>query len=68
MQGWPIANATPPCAINCANAKEVHAFHTGGASVVFADGSVDFLNASMDLPTLRSLVTIRGGEIVTTNF
>jgi prepilin-type N-terminal cleavage/methylation domain-containing protein/prepilin-type processing-associated H-X9-DG protein len=67
-QGWPIAKATPPCAINCVNSKEVYAFHTGGANAAFADGSVHFLNASMDLPTLRALITIRGGEIVTTNF
>jgi prepilin-type N-terminal cleavage/methylation domain-containing protein/prepilin-type processing-associated H-X9-DG protein len=67
-QGWPASNPTPPCAINCANSKEVYAFHPGGANTVFADGSVHFLNASMDLPTLRALVTINGGETVNSGF
>jgi prepilin-type N-terminal cleavage/methylation domain-containing protein/prepilin-type processing-associated H-X9-DG protein len=63
-QGWPAGNPTSPCAINCANSKEVYAFHPGGANSVFADGSVHFLNANMDLPTLRALVTIRGHEVI----
>jgi prepilin-type N-terminal cleavage/methylation domain-containing protein/prepilin-type processing-associated H-X9-DG protein len=55
----------PPCAINCMNGGEIYAFHTGGANAVFADGSVHFLKAGIDIILLRALITIRGGETVT---
>jgi prepilin-type processing-associated H-X9-DG protein len=52
-----------PCTLNCSNNSEVYAFHPGGANVVFADGSVHFFNASMNLCTLAALTTKAGGEI-----
>jgi prepilin-type N-terminal cleavage/methylation domain-containing protein/prepilin-type processing-associated H-X9-DG protein len=67
-QGWPLNSATPPCAVNCTNAREVYAFHTGGANSVFADGSVHFLKSTTDLRVLRSLITINGGEIINPDF
>jgi prepilin-type N-terminal cleavage/methylation domain-containing protein/prepilin-type processing-associated H-X9-DG protein len=63
-QGWPRANPNPPCAINCTNAREVYSFHSGGANTAFADGSVHFLKATLDLRMLRALITIRSGEVV----
>jgi prepilin-type N-terminal cleavage/methylation domain-containing protein/prepilin-type processing-associated H-X9-DG protein len=54
-----------PCPINCSNNSEVYSFHTNGAHVVFADGSVHFLNANMNLCTLAALVTRAAGEVVT---
>ncbi len=39
--------------------------HTGGANMLFADGSVRFLNSGTDLTTLQSLSTRAGGEVVT---
>lgn len=52
-----------PCAINCTNAWEVYAFHTGGANAAFADGSVRFLKAGIDLRVFARLVTRAGGEV-----
>jgi prepilin-type N-terminal cleavage/methylation domain-containing protein/prepilin-type processing-associated H-X9-DG protein len=52
-----------PCAINCTNLKEVYSFHTGGANVVFADGSVHFLKSSINIRTLAALVTRAGDEV-----
>ena len=54
-----------PCAINCTNDKEVYSFHPGGANAVFADGSVHFLKASIDIRIFARLVTRAGGEVVT---
>jgi prepilin-type processing-associated H-X9-DG protein len=52
------------CALNCSNNSEIYSFHTNGANVVFADGSVHFLNSNMDLCTLAALVTRAGGETI----
>jgi prepilin-type processing-associated H-X9-DG protein/prepilin-type N-terminal cleavage/methylation domain-containing protein len=69
-----------PCAVNCTNGEdsivypdpyygtngsgEIYAFHTGGANVVFADGSVHFLRQNMSIATLAALVTRAGGETI----
>jgi prepilin-type processing-associated H-X9-DG protein len=53
-----------PCAINCTNWQEVYSFHTGGANAVFADGSVHFLQAGIDIRILAALVTRAGGEVI----
>ena len=55
-----------PCAINCTNDREVYSFHPGGAYAVFADGSVHFLKAGMDIRIFARLVTRAGGEVVST--
>jgi prepilin-type N-terminal cleavage/methylation domain-containing protein/prepilin-type processing-associated H-X9-DG protein len=52
------------CAINCTNYSEVYSFHRGGANAVFADGSVHFLKADIDIGILAALVTRAGGEVV----
>ena len=56
---------TGSCAINCTNDREVYSFHPGGASAVFADGSVHFLSASIDIRIFARLVTRAGGEVAT---
>src|SRR5262249_57253933 len=53
-----------PCAINCTNDREVYSFHPAGASAVFADGSVHFLNAGIDIRIFARLVTRAGEEVV----
>jgi prepilin-type N-terminal cleavage/methylation domain-containing protein/prepilin-type processing-associated H-X9-DG protein len=52
------------CAINCTNNREVYSFHRGGANAVFADGSVHFLKATIDIRVFARLVTRAGGEVV----
>jgi prepilin-type N-terminal cleavage/methylation domain-containing protein/prepilin-type processing-associated H-X9-DG protein len=52
------------CAINCTNNREVYSFHIGGANVVFADGSVHFLQAGLSIRVFALLVTRAGGEVV----
>jgi prepilin-type N-terminal cleavage/methylation domain-containing protein/prepilin-type processing-associated H-X9-DG protein len=52
------------CAINCTNDREVYSFHPGGANVVFADGTVRFLRATIPIRVFARLVTRAGGEII----
>jgi prepilin-type processing-associated H-X9-DG protein len=54
-----------PCAINCTNNREVYSFHPGGANVAYADGSLHFLQASIDIRVFARLVTRAGGEAAT---
>jgi prepilin-type N-terminal cleavage/methylation domain-containing protein/prepilin-type processing-associated H-X9-DG protein len=48
------------CTMNCSNNSELYSFHPGGANVAFGDGSVRFLNESMDLCVLAKLTTRAG--------
>jgi prepilin-type N-terminal cleavage/methylation domain-containing protein/prepilin-type processing-associated H-X9-DG protein len=52
------------CAVNCTNYENIYSFHSGGANVVFVDGSVRFLKATLDIRIVAKLVTRAGGEIV----
>jgi len=52
------------CSINCSNDNEVYSFHIGGANILKADGSVQFVSASMPIEQLAALVSRNGGEIV----
>ncbi len=60
-------NGPPSCpwtTNNCGPFEEIFSFHTGGAHVLLGDGSVRFVSESLDLETLRALVTRNGGEVV----
>ena len=46
---------------------EVFSFHPGGANVVFGDGSVRFLKETISVVVLRSLVTLKGGEVISSD-
>ncbi len=58
------ATAPGPCAINCTNNQQPYSFHPGGANFLFADGSVHFLKAGMDIRVLAALATRAGGEVL----
>ncbi len=50
--------------INRSNAGYVFAFHSGGANVAMADGSVHFLQESIDPAVLKALGTREEGEAI----
>lgn len=62
----PDGTVPGPCPLNCSSNSEVYAFHSGGANVVFADGSVHFLQVSINLCVLSALVTKSGSEVMST--
>jgi prepilin-type N-terminal cleavage/methylation domain-containing protein/prepilin-type processing-associated H-X9-DG protein len=55
------------CAVNCSNQFGVYSFHTCGANVAFADGSVRLLSERTPPRILAALITRSGGEIVNGN-
>jgi prepilin-type processing-associated H-X9-DG protein len=50
--------------VNAGANDEIFSYHPGGANILFGDGSVRFLKESLNVVTLRSLVTLAGGEVV----
>jgi prepilin-type processing-associated H-X9-DG protein len=55
---------TGTCAMNCNNLQgDIYSFHTGGANVAFADGSVHFMRESINIAVLAGFVTKAGGEV-----
>ncbi|CAN0069804.1 unnamed protein product [Phaeothamnion confervicola] len=61
------ANGTE-CAVNCSNQFGVYSFHTSGANVAFADGSIRSLSQSVSPATLAALVTRAGGEVISGDY
>ena len=55
-----------PCLLNCTNesGRGFYSFHTGGAEVVMADGSVRFLNSGMQQNIIAFMVTRAKGEVI----
>jgi prepilin-type N-terminal cleavage/methylation domain-containing protein/prepilin-type processing-associated H-X9-DG protein len=56
----------PLCSINCTNqyVAPPFSFHPGGAQVMFADSSVQFLPDDFDIPTLGSLFSYNDGQMI----
>jgi prepilin-type processing-associated H-X9-DG protein len=46
---------------------EIFSYHPGGANCGFGDGSVKFLKATTSLVVLRALVTLNGGEVISSD-
>ena len=65
VKGFAFDGTTSPgrCAINCNN-QDVYSFHPGGANILFADGHVRFVSASIDIREFVKMVTRSGGEVV----
>ena len=65
VKGFSPDGTTSPghCAINCNN-QDIYSFHPGGANILFADGHVRFMSATIDIREFVKLVTRIGGEVV----
>jgi prepilin-type N-terminal cleavage/methylation domain-containing protein/prepilin-type processing-associated H-X9-DG protein len=56
------------CGINCSNDFGLYGFHTAGANVALADGSVRSLSSGIDIRALAALITAQGGEVIPGNY
>src|SRR5438067_3773557 len=60
--GKDVGNGYPDPVFGTNGTGETYAFHSQGANVLFADGSVRFLRQTIDVVTYAALVTRAGGE------
>ena len=64
---WGNAPTSTGCGIttvmNCDNYAEVYSFHSGGAMILFGDGSADLVDENIDVDTFISLFTRAGGDV-----
>jgi prepilin-type processing-associated H-X9-DG protein len=52
------------CLVNCNSTHEIYSFHAGGANVLRADGSVQFMKETIAPAVLLGLISYAGGEVV----
>jgi prepilin-type N-terminal cleavage/methylation domain-containing protein/prepilin-type processing-associated H-X9-DG protein len=64
MNGGDTQGQYPHPLYGVAGSGETYAFHTSGANVALADGSVRLIRANIPIKTYAALVTRMGGEIV----
>jgi prepilin-type N-terminal cleavage/methylation domain-containing protein/prepilin-type processing-associated H-X9-DG protein len=64
LNGAPPSSAVTvkSCPMNCTNDNEPYSFHSGGANCLFADGSIHFIRAGIDIRVFARLITRAGGE------
>jgi prepilin-type N-terminal cleavage/methylation domain-containing protein/prepilin-type processing-associated H-X9-DG protein len=51
------------CMVNYTSNNEIYSWHTGGANVLFGDGSIHFMPESTAATLIIALVTRSGGEV-----
>jgi prepilin-type processing-associated H-X9-DG protein len=47
--------------------EEPYSYHPGGVNGLFGDGSVRFIKDSVNLVALRSILTLAGGDVVSSD-
>lgn len=53
--------------VNCGPNEETFSFHTGGANVLFCDGSVNFISEAIDAGLLTAIMSPDGSEVESLN-
>lgn len=66
MNGWLPPNSPKPDVVyGASRITAARSYHSGGANVMLADGSIRFIRDSVDLTTYRTARTRAGGEVTT---
>jgi prepilin-type N-terminal cleavage/methylation domain-containing protein/prepilin-type processing-associated H-X9-DG protein len=68
--GYPYPQPSDPVFFQTNQAganQELFSYHPGGVNALFGDGSVRFLKDGVNLVVLRGLITLRGGEVVSSD-
>ena len=62
---WPSTTATQgnQAGMN----EEPYSFHPGGINALFGDGSVRFLKSTINLATFRGVLSLNGGEVISSD-
>ena len=61
--GLDVGNTYPDPVFGTNGTGESYSFHSGGANVLFGDGSVRFVQESVSIITYAAMVTRSAGEI-----
>jgi prepilin-type N-terminal cleavage/methylation domain-containing protein/prepilin-type processing-associated H-X9-DG protein len=62
---WPLTIAT--AGNQAGQNEEAYSYHPGGINALYGDGSVRFLKTTVNLVSFRSILTIAGGETVSSD-
>jgi prepilin-type N-terminal cleavage/methylation domain-containing protein len=68
INGSDVDGSGGRCVINCSNDNAVYSFHTGGAQLLLADGSVQFVSDRISHSIIAAVVSCAGGETFSTPF
>ena len=63
-EGTAYPSTTVTSGNNAGANDEIFSYHPGGANALFGDGHVQFLKDSISVVTLRQVITIGGGEVI----
>ena len=64
LTGWLVSGPFIAQGNNAGNNDELFSFHPSGVNILMGDGSVRFLKDTVNVVTLRGLVTLNGGEVL----
>ena len=66
-EGSPWPTTTVTAGNQAGQNEEPSSFHPGGVNALFGDGSVRFIKDSINLSAFRGILTISGGEVVSSD-
>ena len=63
----PYPSTTVTAGNNAGANDELFSYHSGGVNCLFGDGSVRFIKNSVGVVVLRGLITLNGGEVLSSD-
>jgi prepilin-type N-terminal cleavage/methylation domain-containing protein/prepilin-type processing-associated H-X9-DG protein len=66
-EGVPWPTSTNSAGDQAGQNEEPFSYHSGGVNALFGDGSVRFVKSTVNLAAFRSILTLAGGEVVSSD-